>query len=110
LANVGKAGLKLIKNPNFHLGLMVAAIPTAIEIRKLKKQTQEKELLLTRALAKQDAVIKALDAKSEISSERHERLLAYDTQLKKDIYNYQLEIQELKDKVAELEKKKNEDE
>lgn len=63
-----------------------------------------------KALAKHNAVIKELDAKVEIDKERQDRLLAYDSKLKKEMSGLQSEIQELKKQIAELEKKKANDE
>ncbi len=59
-----------------------------------------------KALAKHNAVIKELDAKSVIDKERQERLLAYDSQLKKEMSGLKSEIHELKKQITELEKKK----
>lgn len=110
LAKFGKATLYLFKNPDFYKGAAVVAIPAIIEIRRLKKRAKEKESLLAKAIAKQDSLIKVLDTESEISRERQDCLLAYDTQLKKEIKSLQLEIQSLYDKIAELEKNKDKDE
>lgn len=57
-----------------------------------------------------NAVIKELDAKAEIDKKRQDRLMAYDSQLKEEMSGLQSEIQELKDQIAELEKKKANDE
>lgn len=75
-------------------------------IRRYKKQADEKEKLYKKALAKHNAVIKELDSKAELDRERQDRLLAYDTALKKEMTNLQSEIRDLKDLIAELEKKK----
>ena len=53
-------------------------------IRRYKKQADEKEKLYKKALAKHNAVIKELDSKAELDRERQDRLLAYDTALKKE--------------------------
>ena len=63
-----------------------------------------------KALAKHNVVIKKLDAKTEIDKERQDRLLAYDSQLKKEMNGSQSEVQELKKQITELEKKKDDDE
>ena len=75
-------------------------------IRRYKKQADEKEKLYKKALAKHNPVIKELDSKAELDRERQDRLLAYDTALKKEMTNLQSEIRDLKDLIAELEKKK----
>ena len=79
-------------------------------IRKYQKQAEEKEELYKQALAKHNAVIKELDAKTELDKERQDRLLAYDSKLKKEMNGLQSEIQELRSQIAELEKKKAKDE
>lgn len=79
-------------------------------IRKYQKQAEEKEELYKKALAKHNAVIKELDAKTELDKERQDRLLAYDSKLKKEMNGLQSEIQELRSQIAELEKKKAKDE
>ena len=63
-----------------------------------------------KALAKHNAVIKELDAKTVIDKERQDRLLAYDSQLKKEMSGLKSEIYELKKQIAELEKKKADNE
>ena len=63
-----------------------------------------------RALAKHTAVIQELATNTEIDMERQDRLLAYDSQLKKEMNGLQSEIRELKRQIAELEKKKADDE
>lgn len=79
-------------------------------IRKYQKQAEEKEELYKKALAKHNAVIKELDAKTELDKERQDRLLAYDSKLKKEMNGLQSDIQELRSQIAELEKKKAKDE
>ena len=49
---------------------------------------------------------KELDAKTVIDKERQDRLLAYDSQLKKEMSGLKSEIHELKKQITELEKKK----
>lgn len=113
LAKAGKAAVDVIKDRHFQIGVL-SALPTTVSafflIRKYQRQVEEKEALYKKALAKHNAVIKELGAKAEIGKERHDRLLAYDTKLKKKISSLQSEIQELKNQIAELEKKKANDE
>lgn len=113
LAKAGKAAIDVIKDRNFQIGVLTA-LPTTVSafslIRKYQKQAEEKEELYKKALAKHNAVIKELDSKTEIDRERQDRLLAYDSKLKDRMSSLQLEIRELKDQIAELEKKKDKDE
>lgn len=92
----------------------MTALPTTVSafflIRKYQKQAEEKEELYKKALAKHNAVIKELDAKTELDKERQDRLLAYDSKLKKEMNGLQSDIQELRSQIAELEKKKAKDE
>ena len=110
MVKAGKAMLELLKNRDFQMGVAITAIPVAIEIKHLKKQAKEKEQLLTEALRKHDAIIKELNKESEIEKDKRENLLKQDTLLKKEIHKQQSEIQGLKDKIIELEKKKAGDE
>ena len=102
LAKAGKAAGEAVKDRNFQIGVLTA-LPTTVSafflIRKYQKQAKEKEDLYKKALAKHNAVIKELD-----------RLLAYDSKLKKEMNGLQSEIQELRAQIAELEKKKANDE
>lgn len=100
----------LDKNPKGVLTGLPATISAFFLIRKYQKQAEEKEELYKKALAKHNAVIKELDAKAEMDKERQDRLLAYDSRLKKEMSGLQSEIQELKNQIAELEKKKADDE
>ncbi len=113
LAKAGKAAVEIVKDRHFQIGVLTA-LPTTVSayfvIRKYQKQAEEKEELYKKALAKHNAVIKELDAKTEIDKERQDRLLAYDSQLKKEMNGLQSEVQELKKQIAELEKKKVDDE
>lgn len=113
LAKARKEVAKIVKDRHFQIGVLTA-LPTTVSafflIRKYQKQAEEKEELYKKALAKHNAVIKELDAKTEIDKERQDRLLAYDFQLKKEMNGLQSEIQELKKQIAELEKKKADDE
>ncbi len=59
-----------------------------------------------KTLAKHNAVIKELDAKAELDKERQNRLLVYDSKLKKKMNGLQSDIQELRAQIAESEKKK----
>ena len=104
LAKAGKAAVKIAKDRNFQMGVLTA-LPTTVS-EKYKKQAEEKEQLYKKALAKHNAVIKELDAKTVIDKERQDRLLAYDSQLKKEMSGLKSEIHELKKQITELEKKK----
>lgn len=113
---VGKGAdyaVKLLKNKDVQKILATSAailIPTSIYISILKKKLEEKEQLYTKALAKHDALIKELDTKAELDNDRQDQLLALDAQLKKELCDQEAEIRELKEKIAELEKKKANDE
>lgn len=113
LAKAGRVAVDVVKDRNFQIGVLTA-LPTTISafflIKKYQRQAEEKEALYKKALAKHNAVIKELDAKVEIDKERQDRLLAYDSKLKKEMSGLQSEIQELKKQIAELEKKKANDE
>lgn len=112
-AKAGKATAEIIKDRNFQIGVLTA-LPATVSafflIRKYQKQAEEKVELYKKALAKHNAVIKELDAKAELDKERQDRLLAYDSKLKKEMNGLQSEIQELRAQIAELEKKKAKDE
>lgn len=99
---------QVIKDRHFQIGVLTA-LPTTVSafflIRKYQRQAEEKEALYEKVLAKHNAVIKELGAKAEIGKEREDCLLAYDTKLKKEISSLQSEIQELKNQIAEFEKK-----
>jgi peptidoglycan hydrolase CwlO-like protein len=113
LVKAGKAVVDVVKDRNFQIGVLTglpATISAVFLIRKYQKQAEEKEELYKKALAKHNAVIKELDAKAEMDKERQDRLLAYDSRLKKEMSGLQSEIQELKNQIAELEKKKADDE
>lgn len=113
LAKAGKAAADLIKDRNFQKGVL-SSLPATISafflIRKYQKQAEEKEALYKKALAEHNAVIKELDAKADIDRERQDKLLAYDAVLKKEMIGYQSEIQKLRNQIAELEKKKTDNE
>ncbi len=109
LKKVGNGVMKTVKNKDFQKGVAVV-IPSAIaltyEIRKLKKQSAEKEALYKKALAKEQAISNELKERTDISKERQDRLLAYDIELKKELQKLDEENQELKAQIRELEKKK----
>ncbi len=113
LSKAGKNAIEVIKNRNFQRGAL-AAVPATLTalyyIRKYKKQAEEKEELYKKALSKHNAIIKQLNTKVEMDKERQDRLLAYDTQIKKEMNALQFEIQRLNEQIAELEKKKAKDE
>lgn len=109
LKKAGKAAGEVVKDRNFQIGVLTslpASIGAFFMIRKYKKQAAEKEELYKKALAKHNAIIKELDSKADMDRERQDRLLAYDAEVKKEITNLQSEIRNLKDQIAELEKKK----
>lgn len=109
LAKAGKAAVDVVKDRHFQIGVLTA-LPTTVStfflIRKYQKQAEEKEELYKKALVKHNAVIKELGVKVEIDKERQDRLLAYDSKLKKEMSGLQSEIQEFKKQITELEKKK----
>lgn len=111
-AGVGKTVAAATKSKEFWIGAATVLPPafglTALAIKHYQAQLEEKEEAYKQALAKEAAVIKELNATVELDRERQERLLAYDTALKKDIANKTAEIQELKDTIAELKKASNE--
>lgn len=113
LTKAGKAAAELVSDKNFQKGVLTA-LPATVSafflIRKYQKQTEEKEKLYKDALAKHDAIIRELHGKTEIDKERQDRLLLYDSQLKKEMDKLQSEIQKLKSQIAELEEKKVDDE
>ena len=113
LVKAGKAVSEVVKDRNFQIGV-VSSQPATVSafflIKKYKKQAAEKEELYEKALAKHNAIIKELDAQAEIGKERQDQLLAYDSKLKQEMNGYQCEIQRLKEQIAELEKKKADDE
>ena len=82
-------------------------IPTGIHVGILKKQLKEKEQLYIKAITKQNALIKQLDASANLDMEKRDHLLMLDAQLKQKLLNKQDEIQKLKNKIAELEKEAN---
>lgn len=89
---------------------MSSAISTFFLVRKYLKQAEEKEGSYKKVLAKHNAIIKELDARSKMDRERQNRLLAYDSKLKREMDNQQAKIRELKKQIAELEEKKADDE
>ena len=113
LAKAGNLAMNIAKDRNFQIGVLTglpATVSAFFLIRKYKKQAEEKEELYKKALAKHNAVIKELKSEAEIDQERHDRLLAYDAQIKKEMSDLQSEIQGLRYQIAELEKKKAADE
>ncbi len=113
LVKAGKAVADVVKDHNIQRDVLVV-LPTTVNaiflIRKYKKQAEGKDELYKKALAKHNAVIKELKTEFQIDKERQDRLLMYDSELKNEMKGCQSEIQELKDKIAELEKKKAKDE
>lgn len=113
IAKAGKTAVDIVKDRNFQIGALTA-LPTTVSafflIKKHQRKAEEKEVLYKKVLAKHNAIIKELGAKAEIDKKRQNRLLAYDSKLKKKMSGLQSEIQELKNRIAELEKKKANDE
>lgn len=113
IAKAGKSAVDIVKDRKFQIGVL-STLPTTVStfffVKKHQRQAKEKEALYKKALAKHNAVIKEFGAKAEIDKERQDRLLAYDSKLKKEMRGLQSEIQELKNQIAELEKKKANDE
>lgn len=113
LAKAGKAAVEIIQDRNFQLGVLTA-LPSTLSafflVKRYQKEIKEKEMLYKKAVAKHNAVIRELNAKSEMKEGREERLLTYDAALKKEIGVLLSEIQELKNQIAELKEKKANDE
>lgn len=113
LAKAGKATVEIIQDRNFQLGVL-AALPSTVSafflIKKYRKEVKEKDKLYMEVLARHNAVIKELSAQVQMGKERSERLLAYDTALKKKMDSLLSEKQELLDRITELTKKKANDE
>ena len=113
IAKAGKTAVDIVKDRNFQIGALTA-LPTTVSafflIKKHQRKAEEKEVLYKKVLAKHNAVIKEIGAIAEIDKKRQDRLLAYDSKLKKKMSGLQSEIQELKNRIAELEKKKANDE
>lgn len=114
IAQAGKAIGEVVKDQNFQLGFLSSIPPTIgviyLLINKYKKQTEEKQELYKKALAKHNAVIKELTASTELTKEREECLLAIDSKLKLEMNDLQAEIENLKKQIIELEEKKGRDE
>lgn len=68
LAKVGKTAANVVKDRNFWIGVL-AGLPTTIRAFFLVRKYQEKEELYKKTLAKHNAMIKELDAKSEIDKD-----------------------------------------
>ncbi|MBR3245944.1 MAG: hypothetical protein IKF90_25090 [Parasporobacterium sp.] len=113
LSKAGKAVVEIVKDRHFQIGALTA-LPTTVGaillIKKYQRQAAEKEKLYKKALAKHNAIIKELRSKAEIDKERQDQLLAYDSELKKEMSGLKSEIKELKNQISELEKKKANDE
>ena len=113
IAKVGESAVDIVKDRNFQIGILFA-LPMTVSafflIKKYQRQAEEKETLYKKVLAKHNAVIKELREKTEIDNEKRDRLLAYDFKLKKKMSGLQSEIRELKKQIAELKKKKANDE
>lgn len=105
LTKAGKLGVKVIKDRHFQEGVLTAVIPTAFLVRKYKKDAEKKEKQYMDALKKHNAIIKALSVEAEMDTERINRLLSCDSELKNEMRGLQSEIKDLKEKVAEFEKK-----
>lgn len=114
LEEMRKSIMKLIKDRRFQIGILTASLPSVViatvQIRKYKKQVEEKENLYKTVIAKQNAVIKELNARADIVKERQDRLMAYDSMLKKEMSGLQSKIQEFGIPTEAKEKKKADDE
>lgn len=108
LAKGSKTALNLLKNRDFQKGALAIGIPSGISafflIRKYQKEVEEKERLYKEKLRKQNAVTKALESEVDITKERQDKLLRYDSKLKNDISSLETEIEELKKQIADLKK------
>ena len=106
ISTFGKSALKLIKDRNFQIGLFASTpvvVGAVISVEQYKKQLKEKQKAIEKVLRKHNAVIKELNDEIKISAQRQEELLAYDEQLKKEMTGLQLEIDDLKQQIKELE-------
>ena len=101
---------KLVQNRDFQKGAAAVLIPSGVSafflIRKYKKEAAEKDALYKEKLQKHNAIIKELSADAEISKERQDRLLQYDSKLKSEMGSLETEIEMLKKKIADLEKER----
>ena len=95
IAKAGKTAVDIVKDRNFQIGALTA-LPTTVSafflIKKHQRKAEEKEVLYKKVLAKHNAVIKEIGAKAEIDKKRQDRLLAYDSKLKKKMSGLQSEI------------------
>ena len=111
LSKGAKSAVKLVKNRDFQKGatlLVPASVSTFFLIRKYQKEAEEKEHLYKEKLKKHNAIIKELYAKAEISKERQDRLLDYDSKLKSELQSLETKIEVLKMQIADLQKEKGE--
>lgn len=101
---------KLVQNRDFQKGAAAVLIPSGVSafflIRKYKKEAAEKDALYKEKLQKHNAIIKELSADAEISKERQDRLLQYDSKLKSKMGSLETEIEMLKKKIADLKKER----
>lgn len=107
LSKAGKTIADVVRDRNFHIGVLTAFPATVgafFKIKKLEKQAAEKEASYKMAIAKHNALIKELSTKAEIDKERQDRLLEYDSKLKEETSGLQSEIQELNKQIAEFKK------
>ena len=101
---------KLVQNRDFQKGAAAVLIPSGVSafflIRKYKKEAAEKDALYKEKLQKHNAIIRERSADAEISKERQDRLLQYDSKLKSEMGSLETEIEMLKKKIADLEKER----
>lgn len=111
LSKGAKSASRLVRSRDFQKGaalLIPAGFSSYLLIRKYQKEAEEKEKLYKEKLQKHEAIIKELSAKEEITKERQDRLLNYDTKLKEEMQSLETEIEVLKMQIAELKEGKDE--
>lgn len=111
LSKGAHSAVKLVKSRDFRKGaalLIPAGLSSYLLIRKYQKEAEEKEKLYKEKLQKHEAIIKELSAKAEISKERQDRLLDYDSKLKVEMQSLKTEIEVLKMQIASLKEGKDE--
>ena len=102
---------KLVKSRDFQKGaaLLVPAWASSYLLkRKYQKEVEEKEERYKEKLQKHEAIIKELSLKEEISKDRQDRLLNYDSKLKLEMQSIKTEMEALKMEIASLKEEKDE--
>ena len=104
-----QSAIQLVTSENFIKGALASGIPLGIllffvkeDYKKQLKELKEKQRLLKEKLREHEAIIKELSKQSTLTKERQDRLLQYDSKLKEEIRALELEIEDLKNEIAEL--------